>query len=471
MAQKTTQSQRVVVTIFNYNNNTNALRLKSIFEPYFKTYILDSGSNPPCPKAIHYNNIYYGGMFNEAIKKSRNHEWCCIITSDVQIADSMTEAIPKRMLDIISRSNVGCYQPSCVRQGRSHLYGYTSSTGNYRAVPYFEGWFQLFRTRLGFPVDVSINQIGWGTDLYLCKKARDRGLLNIVDDAVAVYHPHGTGFDNTEAQKQMQKWAESIPDFENSIKVGVGIICYEGTEHLRDIITEIRPLVDEVVLLWSDTSYNGVPASPDDKAEVDAILRDKLADNIVTFPLIQYLPPREQETVRRNQGLTYFHAKGIDYALIMDSDEFYKADEFASVKEVVRKWLPKSTYCYYKNYYKYKNCVLQDDCFAKPRVVPFLCHTSQRFDFDIPFPNPSDPTRRIKSDCDYFFPKETITMHHWSWIRKDIRKKILNWSAAAMFTDSDRAEMIDYYEHFDDRQTFVRMPHKIKGNKVEVKFE
>ena len=77
--------------------------------------------------------------------------------------------------------------------------------------------------------------------------------------------------------------------------------------------------------------------------------------------------------------------------------------------------------------------MLIDDLFQVPRVVPFLCSTKQRFQFNIPIQAPSDPTRRMKTDCDYFLPQEMIVMHHWSWIRDDIRKKIMSWSAGDMF--------------------------------------
>lgn len=465
------KQQEIVVTIFNYNKNDNAQRLKKIFEPHFPTYIFDSGSEPPCPGAIHYDNIYYGGMWNEAVKKSRNAKWCCIITSDVQIDASMERLIPDRMKQISTSSQVGNYQPSCHPSGRSHQYGYNKSTRNFRQVPYFEGWFQMYRTDLSFSVDLSLNRIGWGTDLYLCKKARDKGLLNIVDDAVMVLHPKETGFSNHEASQQMDAWVKTLPDFDNKIKTGAGIICYEGVEHLENIINEIRGDVDSIVLLWSDMSYAGKPADPTDKEYIYSLLKDGMVDDIIDFPYIKHIPPREQETIRRNQGLVYFQAKGIDYALIMDSDEFYISSEFKVAKGVINQWLPQATFCYYRNYYKDKKCELLDDCFDRMRVVPFLCSTNQRFQYDIPFGNPSDPTRRMTTQYNYFFPKDVITMHHWSWIRNDIRKKILNWSSVDMFPEKEIEEMIDYYAKFDTRQTFVRVPHKIKKNKVEVRWE
>ena len=73
--------------------------------------------------------------------------------------------------------------------------------GKYRQVPYMEGWFQMFRTDLSFHLDLDVNRLGWGTDLYLSKRSRDKGLMNIVDDAITVHHPKETGFDNNEGHE------------------------------------------------------------------------------------------------------------------------------------------------------------------------------------------------------------------------------------------------------------------------------
>lgn len=469
---KEVQNKDVVVCIFNYNKNEQALRIKENLIGSFKTYIFDSGSTPPCPSAIHYDNIYYGGMFNEAIKKSRNAKWCCIITSDVEISNETFPILINHMNEISNIEAVGCYQPSCSRDGRSHQYGYNQGTGKYRQVPYMEGWFQMFRTDLGFNLDLDVNRLGWGTDMYLSKRCRDSGRINVVDDSIMVTHPKESGFDNEEASLQMQRWVDGLPDFHNVVRTGVGIICYEGTEHLRDIIGDLKGSVDKIVLLWSETSYRGEMADKKDYDEVHSILAEGLVDDIIYFNNVQHLPERENETIRRNQAMAYFQKLGIEYAMVMDSDEFYIKSELEQAISVVKTWLPQTSYAYYKNYYKEKNCLLKDDAYEAPRVVPFFCSTALRFVFNAPLPRPSDPTRRIPPTFyDAFLPKEVATMRHWSWIRKDIAKKINNWSSSGEFSRPELNEMIDYYERFDNRQTYVRIPHKMFNNKVEVEWE
>ena len=143
----------------------------------------------------------------------------------------------------------------------------------------------------------------------------------------------------------MRSWADTLPDFENKIRTGVGIICYEGTEHLRTIVGGLRSSVDNITLLWSDESYRGVMAAKKDYDEVHSMLTEGLVDDIIYFKNVQHLPERENETIRRNQAMSYFQKLGIDYALIMDSDEFYVKEELDTALSVIRTWLTSNILC------------------------------------------------------------------------------------------------------------------------------
>ena len=464
----TTELPDILVVIVNHNYNPNALRWKSLMSPHFPTVILDSGSNPPCPSATNYDNIYYGGLFNEAMGLAKNHKWICLITSDVQINDSNSAKLIERMSHIALQPNVGTYQPSCDKNGRSHPPGYNAGTGNYREVPFMEGWFQMFRTELGFTVDLELNRLGWGTDLYLCKRAHNRGMRNIVDDAVVVLHPHGEGYSFDEAKAQMAKWVATLPDWENKIKTGMAINIFEGAEHVREILLEVRDLVDVVVILLQRESYTGIPIDMEDLRLVLELRECGLVNEIIEFQRIPYLPSREQETVKRNQGMAYMQSKGCDYGIVMDSDEYYEHDQFLAAKEFVRQNLVEATYCYYINYYKDRWHVLEDDCYEATRGVPFLCKTSLRFLHEMPISIPTDATRRIQSKQATLLPKEMITMHHWSWVRNDVAKKINAWSSRAWFSNEDFSEMRKDWEAYDGTQETVTVPHKLKKNKIRV---
>ena len=462
------QKASVLVCIFNYNNNENALKWKELLSPHFSTIILDSGSNPPCANAVKLDNIYYGGMFNESIQRAKKYKWCCIVTSDVIIDEANAKRLITRINEVCASPRIGNYQPSCDRSGRSHDFGYNKGTGTQRSVPYMEGWFQLFRTILGFKLPLNINRIGWGTDMYLCKRALKVGLSNIVDDSVVVLHPHGSGFDNNEARKQMDKWTATLPDWENKIKVGLAINAFEGTEHIRETLKQIGNLVDVVAVFFQKESYNGIKADEADINEIESIKSEGLVRDIVEFIRMPYVDAREQETIKRNQCMSYMEKQGCDYTIVIDSDEFYSMAEFINAKDYVRRILPDATYCYYLNFYKDKYHILVDDCYDQLRAVPFLCRSNLRFKYNMPCRMPSDVTRRIDNHSVVMLPKEAIQMYHWSWIRNDIRKKMGTWSSLDHFTSGEREAMIESWEKFDGTQEYVNVPHKICNNKVKV---
>lgn len=110
--------------------------------------------------------------------------------------------------------------------------------------------------------------------------------------------------------------------------------------------------------------------------------------------------------------------------------------------------------------------------------VPFITKTKYRHSFDCTdFPLPSDPTRRFVRPFDredvitlqngqqrkekhftveyHIFPWETIKMHHLSWLRSDMRKKVNNWSSKKCFKNYNDLidKAMDVYEHFDHDST------------------
>ena len=47
-------------------------------------------------------------------------------------------------------------------------------------------------------------------------------------------------------------------------KLGLGIIAFEGTELMAQIVTEIKDLVDYIVVGFQKQSYTGQPCDPND---------------------------------------------------------------------------------------------------------------------------------------------------------------------------------------------------------------
>ena len=125
-------------------------------------------------------------------------------------------------------------------------------------------------------------------------------------------------------------------------KLGLGIIAFEGTEHLKNIIYEIRDYCDTIVICLQKTSYHGDPIKQEDIDDIELLKKCKLADNIIWFePTNLYenepkIGPRLVETDKRNFILDYLeNNEHCSHALVIDSDEFYDREDFRRAKEFI----------------------------------------------------------------------------------------------------------------------------------------
>jgi len=196
-------------------------------------------------------------------------------------------------------------------------------------------------------------------------------------------------------------------------------------ELLECSIKNIRPLVDSIIIIASKNSNSG----EEDKT------RDFNVDwgiNGCSNFLLEADPNlslRDNETRKRNFGIDL--ARNSSHFLICDSDEFYEASEFLKEKGRFKNPDLNGLVCGLKCYFKSPKLSVHEGT-----LVPFIhkMTNSIKCDFNRNYPfawdNKNikiDPTRsfNITSGVEW----STITMHHMSWIRKDIKKKIRNSTA------------------------------------------
>lgn len=268
--------------------------------------------------------------------------------------------------------------------------------------------------------------------------------------------------------------------WKNIKKVGLGIVAFEGTEHLANIITELQDCLDYVSIGLQRKSYHGDPIELIDLNEIIRLRdEDHLVDNIVEIELNMEDEPRIQETDKRNILIQDAEDHGCSHVIIIDSDEFYSKNSFIKALKEIDDNDYEMTYCQYVNYYHdYKHFLVYP--FKDGMYVPFVSKTKYRHSFECQdFPLPSDPTRRYVRPyseivkvkygdnvydkkiytVDYHvFPWNTVKMHHLSWIRADIRKKVNMWSSKTCFNNYNDLidKAVDVYNHFDENSTEVQ---------------
>ena len=257
-------------------------------------------------------------------------------------------------------------------------------------------------------------------------------------------------------------------------RLGLGIVTFAESEFLETQISEIRDQIDYVVVCWQQKSYCGNPVDPEDYKEILRLKENGLIDELMEFvPNMSVKDNREEECRKRNLIIQRLKERGCSHHLIVDSDELYDAEQFRKAKEMINKNGWSVTYCSYVNYYK-------DFCYQliypfRPGV-PFICSTHFNFTYNGPAPLASDPTRRVMNPMNigtYIYEDDTILMCHCCWIRKDIKKKLVNWSAKDHFSKEliDKAVMRweSWKENEDGTCPDAIMLFNVPGNQVHVK--
>lgn len=210
------------------------------------------------------------------------------------------------------------------------------------------------------------------------------------------------------------------------------IYCYwDDDELLKHSMENIIPLVDGVVVAFSLVSNYGDQSTP-----AAFLLRNdsqKPVDIIQVEPDLK-LRPDINETNKRNAGLELAKQKGYTHFLMMDADEFYEPEPFLKEKERFLNENLNGLVCASQVYFKHPWLTIGLDT----TLVTFIHKITPnlKFEFNRRFPFAFDginiridPTRQLNIDSGVEWSQ--IIMHHYSYIRKDLEKKIRNSSARA----------------------------------------
>ena len=137
----------------------------------------------------------------------------------------------------------------------------------------------------------------------------------------------------------------------------------------------------------------------------------------------------------------------INTAFFMDCDEFYVRDQFEYMKETIVKGGYESAACLYCFYYK--DSIYQVSPKEK-KYVSTIYKINEKTKFvyrSKKAPVPIDPTRKTNNSKYIVFKRSEVEMHHMSFVRKDIRKKLMSSSARKYFFEKI-GKVTDHYENW-----------------------
>jgi hypothetical protein len=227
-----------------------------------------------------------------------------------------------------------------------------------------------------------------------------------------------------------------------SIKMRLAAIynTWSDWDFLRLSIEHHRSVFDNIILVASEKSNYGV-TDPEFKAQWSL--------GIAGISHFQYepdlkKPASENETAKRNYGLNIARKSGCTHFICLDADEFYNLDEFNAEKEKFKfNHNLAGMVCRIQTYFGSPELTIGDEGTLGPfihRITPGLKHEFNRrypFAWSGGLRNRRlhiDPTRSLNIYDGV--EMSGITMHHYSWVRKDFQKKIRNSTARTNLENS-----------------------------------
>ena len=210
------------------------------------------------------------------------------------------------------------------------------------------------------------------------------------------------------------------------MKLAVAYNIFDGVENLEASVNNILPVTDILIGVYQTVSNYGNLIEQDTHS---------LLNRLGFTYIVEYIPelnqtPHYNEIAKRNIGLEIARKNGCDLFMTMDCDELYNLTEFKrALSDFERSNCDAST-CQMQTYFGNKDWVYKD---AEEYHVPLFYKTdkndTRKFKEFVHYPVLCDPTRKLPSSKVLVFPRSTIQMHHYSYVRDDIRMKLINSSA------------------------------------------
>ena len=239
---------------------------------------------------------------------------------------------------------------------------------------------------------------------------------------------------------------------------------FDGTEFLIPSFASVKDHVDVFILVYQKISNYGEAIDPNDLDRVDltpVLFKDS--------HIVEYIPNQNNgtwnETNKRNLGIQKAKDLGCTHFIQMDCDEIY--EDFGKMKQEYVNSGADGSVCAMLTYFKHQTLRFEEpDNYFVPFIHKLHANTvtgSKNYPFRV------DPTRSINSQNVVLI---SGFMHHFSWVRRDISKKIRNSSAQKNIAKSNL--LSDYMNPdikegslvVDFRQKLVKVPDIFDLNRI-----
>jgi hypothetical protein len=246
--------------------------------------------------------------------------------------------------------------------------------------------------------------------------------------------------------------------------LGVSYNVFDGEELLEYSIKSIRDNVDYISVVYQITSNHGQTCNEGLIPLLNKLLDDNLVDELYLFTpdLIGGENASMNELQKRNIGLELSRKHGCTHHMSMDSDEFYTNEQFIFMKNSMTDNFDVAV-CQHCQYYKDSIYILKNKEQEYVTTIQKI-HQDTQYVYMIDAPVSVDPTRKTNNKNYKIFNRSEVEMHHMSFVRKNIKNKLMNSSSRRFFTDGQINTINNYYNNW----TFPEPAMWAGGNLLEV---
>lgn len=254
------------------------------------------------------------------------------------------------------------------------------------------------------------------------------------------------------------------------MKLGVTYNLFDGEELLPFVSKTVRGVADYIVVLYQRQSYFASKASPNIEKFLFEVKESGLIDDYVLFsPNFRAKDknssggPVSQERIKRNLGLKKCVENKCTHFMSLDVDEAFDSVSIKKIINTPRYANADVLFTPFINYWiSHKYQIKSPKGYQGYIPAIYKIRPGMRFQGGFKMKAMADPSRRIKCQKQVVLGVNQLAMHHLSFVRRNLRKKLENITSQKRH----RKDKNNILKSFNNWQPFKPAKTKLGTEKI-----
>lgn len=199
-------------------------------------------------------------------------------------------------------------------------------------------------------------------------------------------------------------------------------MVFEGHELLEYLLPPIRKEIDFISVVYQEKSFFDNQCADDLISTLEKLLKVGLIDKMVKYNQNSLVRNKINEINNRNIGRQLSIDAGCTHHISADTDEFYLPEQLSYAKKESEGY--DCSMAYTVNYYKEPTYKIVPD---QNHIVTLIHPVENYYDISANSPYSIEITRKLEKMGNIkLFTKNEFSVHHMTYVRRDIRAKLIN---------------------------------------------